>query len=241
MVTKSTPVTIMKTTLQAALNGPFTKDDHPAMPVTPAELAADARACVAAGARAIHLHPRDQDGRESLRAAVIDAVVREVRAACGVPVGVSTGAWIEPDLERRLALIAEWTEPDYASVNVSEDGAFAVMRALRERHIGIEAGVWSVEDAQALNAAGPPAGLTRILIEPVDADPGTAVALIEEIAREAKGAPILGHGDGAATWVILEAAVQRGWDIRIGLEDTREADNVTLVRRAMSFIPGARH
>jgi hypothetical protein len=126
-------------------------------------------------------------------------------------------------------------------VNVSEDGAFAVMRTLRERHLGIEAGVWSVEDAQALNAAGPPAGLTRILIEPVDADPGTAVALIEEIAREAKGAPILGHGDGAATWVILEAAVQRGWDTRIGLEDTREADNVTLVRRAMSFIPGARH
>jgi uncharacterized protein (DUF849 family) len=215
------------------------------MPVTPAELAADARACVAAGARAIHLHPRDQDGRESLRAEVVDAVVRQVRAACGVPVGVpvgvSTGAWMEPDLERRLALIAEWTEPDYASVNVSEVGAFEVMQALRERDIGIEAGVWSVEDMRALNAAGPQQGLARILIEPVDADPGTAVALIEEIAREAKGAPILGHGDGAATWVILEAAVRRGWDTRVGLEDTREADNATLVRRAMSFIRGGRH
>jgi len=208
--------------------------------MTTAELAADARACVAAGARAIHMHPRDQDGRESLHAEVVDAVVREVRAACGVPVGVSTGAWIEPDLDKRLALIAAWTEPDYASVNVSEDGALEVMRALRERGIGVEAGVWSVEDAQKLTAETPQ-GLTRILIEPVDADPATACELVATIAQEAKGAPILAHGDGAATWVILEAAVRRGWDTRIGLEDTREADNVTLVRRAMSFIRASRH
>ena len=231
----------MAITLQAALNGPYTKGDHPAMPVTPGELAADARACVAAGARAIHLHPRDRDGRESLDAAVIDGVVREVRAACGLPVGVSTGAWIEPDLERRLALIAAWTEPDYASVNVSEDGAFAVMRALRERGIGVEAGVWTVDDARALSASRPASGLTRILIEPVDADPAAAVELVAEIRREARGAPLLQHGDGAATWVLLEDAVRAGLDTRIGLEDTREADNVTLVRRAMSFIRAHRH
>jgi uncharacterized protein (DUF849 family) len=227
----------MQTSLQAALNGPYTKDDHPAMPVTAAELAADARACVAAGARMIHLHPRDQDGRESLNADVIDAVVREVRAACGVPVGVSTGAWIEPDLEKRLALIAAWTEPDYASVNVSEDGAFAVMRALRERGIGVEAGVWTPEDARKLaKAEEAHAGLTRILIEPVDADPAKAVALVATIRHEATGAPLLQHGDGAATWPLLEDAVRAGIDTRIGLEDTREADNPTLVRRAMSFI-----
>ena len=161
--------------------------------------------------------------------------MREVRDACGVPVGVSTGAWIEPDLEKRLALIATWTEPDYASVNVSEDGAFAVMRALRGRGIGVEAGVWSVEDARRLKREAPQ-GLTRILIEPVDADPSTAIELIEEIRYEASGAPLLQHGDGAATWPLLEDAVRAGLDIRIGLEDTREADNPTLVRRAMSFI-----
>ena len=46
------------------------------------------------------MHPRDRDGRETLDPDVIDAAVREVRAACGVPVGVSTGAWIEPDPPR---------------------------------------------------------------------------------------------------------------------------------------------
>jgi len=224
--------------LQAALNGPYTKADHPAMPVTADELAADAKACVEAGARAIHMHPRDGDGQESLAAEVVDAVVRDVRAACGMPVGVSTGAWIEPDLERRLALIGAWTEPDYASVNVSEDGAFQVMRALMERGIGIEAGVWTPEDARALKASGLQGDLTRILIEPVDADPDKAVALVAEIERELAGleGPRLGHGDGAATWTFIDDAIRRGWDTRVGLEDTQEAENPALIRRAMSLI-----
>jgi uncharacterized protein (DUF849 family) len=98
--------------LQAALNGDRTKNDHPAVPLLVAELARDAAACVAAGAGAIHLHPRDEEGRERLE--VVDEVVRVVRAACGVPVGVSTGAWIEPDLERRLALVRAWREPEDA-------------------------------------------------------------------------------------------------------------------------------
>src|SRR4051794_21220949 len=210
--------------LQAALNGPFTKDDHPAMPITAAELARDAKACVGAGAGAIHMHPRDADGRESLDVTVIDAAVREVRAACGVPVGVSTGAWIEPDLQRRLELIGAWSEPDYASVNVSEDGWQQVFRALRTRGIGVEAGVWSVEDARALQASGLQGDLTRILIEPVDADPENAVALVASIRAELEG-PILQHGDGAATWVLIEDAARNGFDTRVGLEDSREDSN----------------
>ena len=74
--------------LQAALNGPFGKDLHPKLPVSVDELARDAAACVAAGAQAIHLHPRDADGAERLDAQVVDGVVAAVRDACGVPVGV---------------------------------------------------------------------------------------------------------------------------------------------------------
>jgi AraC-like DNA-binding protein len=43
--------------LQAALNGDRTKAAHPATPVSVEELARHAAACVAAGARAIHLTP----------------------------------------------------------------------------------------------------------------------------------------------------------------------------------------
>jgi uncharacterized protein (DUF849 family) len=222
--------------LQAALNGPFTKDEHRAMPVTAAELAADARACVDAGAGAIHLHPRNRHGEETLDPDTINATVREVRAAGGVPVGVSTGAWIEPDHELKLEYIGAWTEPDYASVNVSEDGWQEVFRALRENGIGVEAGVWSVEDARALNESGLAGDLTRILIEPVEADPAGAIELVAAIRNEVPDGPILQHGDGAATWVLIEDAIRNGLDTRVGLEDTQEAPNPELVRRAMSLI-----
>jgi uncharacterized protein (DUF849 family) len=65
--------------LKAALNGSRDAHAHPALPITPDQLAADATACVAAGAAAIHMHPRDDDGREALTAEAIDRAVRAVR------------------------------------------------------------------------------------------------------------------------------------------------------------------
>jgi uncharacterized protein (DUF849 family) len=235
--------------LQATLNGDLTKAAHPAVPVSVEELARDAEACVAAGARAIHLHPRDPAGRERLDAEIVDDVVVRVRAACGVPVGVSTGAWIEPDLKRRVALIRAWRAPDYASVNLSEPGAAEVMEALRHAGVGIEAGVWSVEDAERLAASGSAGEVTRVLVEPVDAGAAGAVGLVEDVHRALDrigvAAPRLQHGDGAATWVLVTDAIRRGLDTRIGLEDTlyepggeRTTGNAALVRAAVRL--GAR-
>jgi uncharacterized protein (DUF849 family) len=235
--------------LQAALNGPFGKDDHPAMPVTAGELARDAVACVAAGARAVHLHPRDGDGRESLEAVVVDAVAAQVREACGVPVGVSTGAWIERDPERRVALVGGWSAPDYASVNLSEDGHREIMKALLDGGVGIEAGVWSVQDAERLAATGLADRVTRVLVEPVDLTEEGALALIDEVHavldRHVLSAPRLQHGDGAATWVLIADAARRGVDTRVGLEDTlRDPDgsqtsgNAALVAAAVALGAG---
>ncbi len=236
--------------LQATLNGDLTKAAHVAVPVSVEELARDATACVAAGARAIHLHPRDAEGRERLDAEVVDAVVVAVRNACAVPVGVSTGAWIEPDLVRRLALVQAWRAPDYASVNMSEPGAPDVMRALIRAGVGIEAGVWTVEDAERLAASGMGGQVTRILVEPVAVSAADALALVEDIHsaldRLSLTAPRLQHGDGEATWVLLTDAIRRGLDTRIGLEDTlyepngeRTAGNAALVRGAHELGAGA--
>lgn len=239
--------------LQAALNGDYTKAYHPALPESVQELVRDAVACVAAGAGAIHLHPRDADGRERLDASVIDAVVQEVRAACGVPVGVSTGAWIEPDLDRRLALVRSWRAPDYTSVNLSEPGALAMMETLLEIGVGIEAGVWTVEDAELLGASGLGQRVTRILVEPGELQVGDnaadALRLVEDIHRTLDRfgltVPRLQHGDGRVTWVILTDAVRRGIDTRVGLEDTvyepsgeHTAGNAALVRAARALGAG---
>jgi uncharacterized protein (DUF849 family) len=235
--------------LQACLNGNRTKAEHPAVPVSVEELAQDAAACVAAGARAIHLHPRDREGQERLEAEVVDAVVVKVRDACRVPVGVTTGAWIEPDLERRLELVRDWRAPDYSSVNLSEPGATEIMRALIEAGVGIEAGVWTVEDAERLAASGLGGRVTRILVEPVEVPVAGAVELVEDIHRALDRlglrAPRLQHGDGEATWVLLIDSIHRRLDTRIGLEDTLRApdgkradDNESLVRAARELGAG---
>jgi uncharacterized protein (DUF849 family) len=210
--------------LQAALNGDRSAGEHPSIPIAPEALAQDAAACVAAGAGAIHLHPRDSRGHETLDAAVVDAVVRYVRGACGVPVGVTTGAWIEDDVDERVAFIEGWSEPDYSSVNLSEDGAERVMAALLSRGIGVEAGVATVEDADRLAASGVADRILRVLVEPVDADPDDAASIVAQIHatldRHEIHAPRLQHGDGTATWVLISDAVRRGLDTRVGLEDT---------------------
>ena len=235
--------------LQAALNGDRTKDEHAAVPVSVEELARDAAACVEAGARAIHLHPRDPGGRETLEAGIVDEAVVRVRDACGVPVGVTTSAEIEPNPEHRLRLVRAWREPDYTSVNLSEPGTTELMEVLIRARIGIEAGVWSVEDAERLRASRLGGRLTRILVEPVEASAEDAVGLVEDIHRALDklglAAPRLQHGDGEATWVLLADAIRRGIDTRVGLEDTlygpdgkRTAGNEALVHVARGLGAG---
>src|SRR5215210_559303 len=141
--------------LEAALNG---DREHPAVPRTPDELAAEGRAAVEAGARALHLHPYDADGRETFEAEACAAALRAVHAACpGIPVSLSTSADIEADPERRLALVAAWTEfPELVTANQGEEGILELCELLLERGIGIEAGLLSLSDAETFVASGMP-------------------------------------------------------------------------------------
>jgi uncharacterized protein (DUF849 family) len=241
--------------LQACLNG----DRETGVPRTPEELAADARACVAAGAVSLHVHPRDADGHETLAPADVAAALRALRAAAPrVELSVSTGLWITSgDVAARARAISEWTErPDLVSLNLSEDGWRELADLLAERGIGIEAGVWTARDAERLAESGLVASWTRgsrgtrhhppvhrILVEPRSENADEAVAVAEEIDAVLDAAAIptarLHHGVGPATWAVLDAAVPLGREIRIGLEDVltlpdgrRAPDNAALVVEA---------
>jgi uncharacterized protein (DUF849 family) len=74
--------------VQACINGSRPNDFHPLFPVTADEMARDCAAAVDAGATEQHVHPRDANGRESLKAA--DETIYAIRKACpGTLVGVS--------------------------------------------------------------------------------------------------------------------------------------------------------
>ena len=209
--------------LQAALNG---DRDHPATPRTPTELAAEAGAAVRAGARSLHLHPYDGDGRQTLAAEPCASAIRAVRTACpGTPISLSTSEGIEADPKRRLALIATWTElPDLVTANQGEDGILDLCELLVARGIGIEAGLLSVDDARMFVSSGIASSCVRALVEPLDNDPDAATAHAGAIERVLLQAGValeqVHHGDGVASWAVNRRAVSRGHGIRTGLEDT---------------------
>jgi uncharacterized protein (DUF849 family) len=243
--------------IQACLNGNRSPDEHPALPVTPEQLGADARATVAAGAGSLHVHPRDETGAETLEPVAIAAAVHAIRvAAPRTELSLSTGLWIAgDDPQARLRAISGWTErPDLCSVNFSEPGWDELIALLVERGIEVEAGLWQVSDAEALAGSGlveswgggsPGRGrrhlpVRRILIEPHEQSGEDAVAMAVAIGavldRAAIPAPRLYHGYGLPTYAVVDAAHERGHDVRIGFEDvltfrdgTVAADNAALI------------
>ena len=240
--------------LHVALNGSRTATEHPAIPRTPAELAAAARTSVDAGADVLHLHAYDASGAETLAAEPCAEALRAVRAACpGVPISLSTSAGIEPDPQRRLELIAAWTEwPELVTANQGEAGIGELCEYLLGRGVGIEAGLLELADAAAFIASGLASRCVRALVEPLDADPADAASHADAIERALADARIMleqiHHGDGIASWAVNERALARGHEIRTGLEDTTvlpngrlAADNAELVRAAAELIAaGAR-
>lgn len=236
--------------VQACINGARPADFHPRLPLTAEAMARDGASCVAAGAAELHIHPRGPNGQESLVA--VDATILAVRRACpGTLVGVSTGAWIENDEKQTRDSIARWSElPDYASVNLSEADAPAVMGLLRRRGIGIEVGLASIADAERFVNLPDYERVFRILIEIGEQDLGMAREVADGITtvleRAGTRRPILLHGFDATVWPFVELAHQRRWSTRVGLEDgkhladgTTAFDNVALVAAAAAIFRAA--
>jgi uncharacterized protein (DUF849 family) len=232
--------------LQAALNG---DRDHPALPRTPEELAKEGRAAVDAGARVLHLHPYDDAQRETFDASSCSAALRSVRAVCPrIPISLSTSAAIERDMQRRYTQIAGWTDlPDLVTANQGDPGIAELCELLIGRGVGIEAGLLSLADAEAFVAGGLAQRCARVLIEPLDPEPGDAVAHAEAMERTLTDAGIaleqVHHGDGIASWAVNRRAVERGHGIRTGLEDTavlpdgrRASGNGELVAAAAALL-----
>ncbi len=70
--------------IASAPNGAYkTREDHNALPITAAQLAATAAAVQQAGARMIHLHARDAHGKHTLDAGAYQTAVKAIRAQAG--------------------------------------------------------------------------------------------------------------------------------------------------------------
>lgn len=226
--------------VKACLNGGRPRAEHAAVPQSPAELAADAVAVRRAGAFAVHVHPRDASGAETLRALECDAAVAAIRRAVpGLPVGVSTAEAIDPDPFARAAAVGGWRErPDFVSVNLSELGWMGIVRAALHAGIAVEAGLASLADADQLARSPFTHQVLRALVE-VDGGAEDARAISVLVPDEI---PQLWHGYEQRTWEVLRAGTAAGHDVRAGLEDVLTlpdghlaTDNAQLVAAAVEL------
>jgi uncharacterized protein (DUF849 family) len=227
--------------VMACLNGGRMRAEHPAIPISAADLADDAVAVREAGAFAVHVHPRDALGAQTLDRNLCDGAVAAIRAAApGLATGLSTSESIDPDPFARAAAVNAWRGgPDFVSVNLSELGWAGVVRAALRAGIGVEAGLSTPDDADEFARSPFTHQVVRAL---VGAHGGAEAA--EAIAQLIPdGVPQLWHGYGQRTWEIVAAGARAGVDVRVGLEDVlvladgrAASDNAELVAAAAELV-----
>jgi uncharacterized protein (DUF849 family) len=203
--------------VMACLNGGRTRSEHAAVPLSPAELAADAVVVRRAGAFAVHVHPRDARGRQTMVAAACDAAVDAIRAAAPrLPVGLTTSSDVDPDPFARAAAVRAWRRaPDFVSVNLSELGWAGIVRAALHAGIAVEAGLSTPDHAGELASSPFAHQVVRALVE-VEGGVDEARAIAGAIPPEV---PQLWHGLGERTWEVIPAAIAAGHQVRVGFED----------------------
>lgn len=105
-----------KLVITAAIVGAeVTREEQPALALTPEEIAEDAYKCYQAGAAMIHLHVRDEHGNATQSKDVFKKTVDLIRKKCPILVQVSTGGAVGMTAEERIQSIE--ADPDMATLS----------------------------------------------------------------------------------------------------------------------------
>jgi 3-oxoadipate:acetyl-CoA acetyltransferase len=226
--------------INAALTGMVpTKADNSAVPVTPAEIAADAYECVEAGASIVHLHARADDGRPTYRKEAYAEIISAVRERCPeVIVCASTSGRtfktfqersevleLDDDVRPELAslTLGSLNFPKQASVNDPEM-IRALAERMQERGIIPELEIFDfgmVDYAKYLlerEILQPPLYFNLILgsLGTLSATPFNLAAVVASLPSDSTWA---GGGIGRFQFVVNSMAIAMGGHVRVGLED----------------------
>ena len=216
-----------------------TKTQTPHIPLSPAEIAADAARCVAAGASILHLHARDESGAPTYRADIYREIIAGVRALCPhAIICVSTSGRTFKTFEQRAAALdldgdcaPEMASLTLGSLNfpgqasVSEPKMIAALAdRMSERGITPELEIfdWGMVDyAKYLierDVLRPPFYFNLLLgsLGTLAARPLQLAMLVESLPA---GATWAGAGIGRFQFAVNKLAIATGGHVRVGLED----------------------
>ena len=213
------------------------KPAAPALPVTLAELVADARACEAAGAALVHVHIRDDRGGPTLDLGRLRDTVAALREASTLVVQLSTGGAVTDPFEHRLRVLD--AEPDSCSltcgtVNFGDDvfsNPWPFMVELYQRTQAVEVvpefELFDLGHVTALHRLldtyGPPYGGAvhcDLVMGVPGGMPGTAAALVAAVQALPAGCSWSATGIGRTALPVALAALSMGGHLRVGMEDT---------------------
>ena len=236
----------MSTVITAALTGVIaTREQCPAIPYTPREIAEEARRAAEAGASIVHIHARTPEGGPDWSVETFREILTEVRARTKVIVNFSTGA-VGIAAEERVAHIAE-LRPEIGALNMGSMN-YAIYSEKRKTFYHDHVFANPFKDIQlfleTMNRAGVRPELecfdaghianTRPLIDMGVLKPpfqfslimgvlggisGTTRHLVDQVDSLPAGSHWQVIGIGLKQWPLVAAAVTMGGNVRVGLED----------------------
>ncbi|MGW5187692.1 3-keto-5-aminohexanoate cleavage protein [Kribbella sp. NPDC004138] len=250
----STLITVAPTGAETA------KADCPALPTTLDELVETAKRCEAAGAAMIHIHIRDGEHRPTLDLGRLTDTVAAVRENTALIVQLSTGGAVTDPYEDRLRVLD--AAPDSCSLTMGtvnfDDDVFMnpwpfvtqLFQLTQEREVVPEFELFDLGHVAALHRLLDKHGLPyggRVHCDLVmgvpGGMPGTADALVAAVnALPGAVTSWSATGIGRTSLTVALAALSKGGNLRVGMEDTLTlakghpvTHNAELVERAAAL------
>jgi len=221
-----------------------TKRDHPRLPITPIEIAREARAAWEAGAAMLHLHVRDDDGRHTLDPDAYRAAIAAVRAEVGdrMVVQVTTEAVGRFTPEEQMAAVRV-LKPEAVSLAVrelvpgadDEARAAAFLQWCRREAVATQYILYDVGDLDRFNglvARGivPERHPFRLFVlgrydPPTTGEPVDLVPLLARADRRADPWAVCAFGPKEAACAAVAAGL--GGHVRVGFENNLQLPDGT--------------
>jgi 3-keto-5-aminohexanoate cleavage enzyme len=224
-----------KLIITAALTGAeVTREQQPALPITPEEIGIAAAECAEAGASIVHVHARHPDGTPTQDPAVYRQIMAEVARRCDVIVQVSTGGAVGMTAQERLAPVSlrpEMATLSMGSVNFGGDvfvnhpkdiETFA--REMQAQGVKMELEIFDsgmLVTAKRWLAKGllPSPAHFDLVLGVHGGMAGTPQALMYLLSELPPGASWTVAGIGEAQLPLAAWAIMLGGHVRVGFED----------------------
>jgi 3-keto-5-aminohexanoate cleavage enzyme len=219
----------------AVVGAEVTREQNPAVPYSPAEIAQAAVAAGRAGAAVVHLHARWPDGRPSQQPAHFREIIDRIRGAGSqLIIQCSTGGALGMPIEERLGSLVEGAEMgtlnlgtmnfgDQVFVNARPD-IVTVAARLRARGLVPECEIYDAGMLETLRWLLEKGHLSAPYhVQFVLGVPGGMAGTLRNLRFLVEGLPEAVHwsvaGIGKAELPMAEAALKLGGHVRVGLED----------------------